>query len=74
MEPVLAAIREDYPEVRIGLITPARPEDEYRRFSKSLAKHSHWVRRYITDEELANAQLPAQVPTRKKPAQKPVHW
>jgi hypothetical protein len=74
VEPVLAAIREDFPAVQIGVITPARPEDQHRRYSKSLAAHAHWVRRYITDDELAAAQLPPMVPTTKKPARKPAHW
>lgn len=74
VEPVLAAIREDFPEVRIGVVTPATPGDEHRRFSRSLAAHAHWVRRHITDDELQAAQLPDQVPTQKKPAKKPAHW
>jgi uncharacterized LabA/DUF88 family protein len=74
VEPVLAAIREDFPEVAIGLITPASPNDEHRRFSKSLAKHAHWVRRHISDDELQASQLPHNVPTKKKPASKPDHW
>lgn len=74
VEPVLAAIREDFPAIRIGVVTPARPSDEHRRYSKSLAQHAHWVRRYITDDELQHAQLPVQVATAKKPAQKPPHW
>jgi uncharacterized LabA/DUF88 family protein len=74
VEPALAAIREDFAAVKIGVITPASPGDQHRRFSKSLAAYADWVRRYITDEELAAAQLPVQVPTKKKPARKPVHW
>lgn len=74
VEPVLAAIREDFPAIQIGVITPASPQDEHRRISKSLVAHAHWVRRYITDDELAASQLPQQVPTKKKPAIKPEHW
>lgn len=74
VEPVLKAIREDFPHIQIGVITPVRPGSDDRRFSTSLAKQAHWVRRHITDEELAAAQLPAQVATKKKPARKPEHW
>jgi uncharacterized LabA/DUF88 family protein len=74
VEPVLKALREDFPHIRIGLITPAAPQDQDRRFSRSLAAHAHWVRRHITDEELQIAQLSEKVPTKKKPAQKPEHW
>ena len=76
-EPVLQALREDFPEVVIGVVTPVSPpadESAPRRHSASLAKHAHWVRRYILDEELAAAQLPAMIPTRKKPIRKPMHW
>jgi hypothetical protein len=34
----------------------------------------NWTRTYIRDDELKNALLPDQVPTRKKPAKKPPHW
>lgn len=76
-EPVLAAMREDFPRLLIGLVTPVSPPDDGggpRRYSASLAKHAHWVRRYILDEELAAAQLPGVIPTKKKPIRKPAHW
>ncbi len=74
LEPALRAIREDFPHVHTGVISPVPPHAGARRFSKSLAAHAHWVRRHITDEELGAAQLPAQVATRKKPVRKPAHW
>lgn len=74
VEPALASIRDDFPDVRGGVVTPADPADQHRRCSKSLAAYADWVRRYILDEELAVAQLPSQVPTNKKPARKPSHW
>jgi uncharacterized LabA/DUF88 family protein len=74
VEPALSAIRDDFPEVKIGVVTPADPADQHRRFSKSLASYADWARRYILDEELAAAQLPPHVPTNKKPARKPAHW
>jgi hypothetical protein len=45
-----------------------------RRVSTSLAKHAHWTRQYIRDDELHLAQLPDMVSTNKKPANKPPHW
>ena len=74
VEPVLRAIRDDFPEMLIGVVTPKSPGSEDRRFSTSLAAHAHWVRRHITDSELEAAQLAPQVPTAKKPAKKPPHW
>ena len=76
-EPVLAAITEDFPQLKLGLIMPlAFPEEgkKSRPPSSSLARLSHWSRAYIRDEELKNAQLPELVLTRKKPAKKPAHW
>ena len=74
VEPVLRAIGEDFPDVRLGVVTPARPDDDHRRFSKSLAAHAHWVRRNIADAELHAAQLPLRVQTKKKPVVRPEHW
>lgn len=76
--PILQAIRQDRPELVIGVLTPIspRPPDgkEHRSVSSSLAKWAHWTRRHILDEELEHAQLPLRVPTRKKPIDKPSHW
>ena len=76
-EPVLEALREDFPQLTIGVVSPVRPSGDptlSRRHSSSLARHAHWVRRYILDAELSQAQLPPIVPTRKKPIRKPPHW
>lgn len=73
LAPVLQAVREDYPNVRVGVILPRHPETLHRR-SASLEQLAHWTRHHITDEELATARLPDRVPTRKKPAIKPPHW
>lgn len=77
-EPVLAAIRDDFPEVKIGVVTPVRPPNSElapgRRVSTSLSRHAHWTRSYLRDDELSQAQLPLQIATRKKPIRKPSHW
>jgi len=73
MTPVLKALREDYPEVQVGVILPHR-EDIKRNAPGSLRNHSHWMCHVVTREELAACQLPRQVPTRKKPARKPDYW
>jgi hypothetical protein len=76
-EPVLAAITEDFPQLKLGLIMPLAFPEEGKRSrppSNGLARLSHWARTYIRDVELNNAQLPKLVPTRKKPAKKPSHW
>ena len=83
-EPVLKALKDDFPCVRIGLIVPLsrpncdgaenRPPKNGRPANATLSKYAHWKRLYIRDDELEKALLPDQVATPKKPAQKPPHW
>lgn len=73
IEPALVALREDFPELSIGIVVPLSKTGP-RPPSASLTQHSHWSRRYILDEELSASQLQDQVPTRKKPIKKPDHW
>ena len=76
-EPVLEAIVEDFPQIKIGLIMPLSepaPARRGRPASTVLSNLAHWSRTYIREDELAGAMLPEQVPTRKKPARKPLHW
>lgn len=76
-EPALQAIRDDFPHIVVGVVMPIRPpaaDDVHRRASGSLANLAHWVIKHLTDEQLQAAQLPALVPTKKKPIRKPSHW
>lgn len=76
-EPVLEAILEDFPNLKIGLIMPLPFQDDLRKgrpASSGLSALAHWTRSYIRDDELNQALLPNQVATRKKPAIKPSHW
>ena len=77
VEPVLKLLAQDTPEVTVGLVLPLQEPgpDAARRFSnKRLVGKAQWVRHYIRDQELANSQLPQNIPTKKKPASKPAHW
>jgi hypothetical protein len=76
LEPALRMIRMDAPHTKIGLIMPLRAtaKADGKVPNKRLTPLAHWVRHYIMDEELAQSQLPPNVPTRKKPASKPGHW
>lgn len=76
IEPALRMVREDAPNVKIGLVMPLREnaKDDGKVPNKRLTPLAHWVRRYIKDEELEKSQLPLNVPTKKKPASKPAHW
>lgn len=76
-EPALLAIREDFPNVQVGVVMPIRPltrEGGSRRQSGSLSRHAHWVIGHLSDDQLAGALLPDVVPTKKKPIRKPKHW
>jgi len=73
MTPALKAIREDFPDIRIGIILPHR-QGNVRGVPGSLQNHSHWIRKTITNEELDACQFPVRVATRKKPAVKPEYW
>lgn len=73
MTPALRAIYEDFTEIRIGVILPHR-EGNVRGVPGSLQNYSHWMRRTITNAELAACQFPDRLPTHKKPAIKPDYW
>lgn len=78
VEPVLRAIREDYPDLRLGVVTPREPpgsgRTRHRNALSSLSRHADWTRHHIRDEELSAAQLPDRVQTGKRPIDKPKHW
>lgn len=77
-EPTLEALRSDFPDIMRGVVMPIRPVISgvaaHRRPSGSLAKHADWTLAHLDDDALAAAQLPAIVPTKKKPIRKPAHW
>jgi len=73
MTPALKAIREDFPEITVGVILPHRAELN-RPSPGSLKQYAHWMRRVVTGDELQSHQFPNRVPTRKAPAVKPDYW
>lgn len=74
IEPALKAIREDFgDEVRIGVIVP-RLKGNHRPANVSLSKYADWTRHHILEDELNQSQLPKQIPTRKKPINRPDYW
>lgn len=70
--PALDALRADF-SLPLGLILPRRP-DRARPPAGSLMQLVDWTRSVILDSELANAQLPTRLPTRRKPVDKPGYW
>lgn len=73
MTPALRAIREDFPDLRLGVILPHR-EGMKRTLPGSLRNNAHWMRKVVTEDEIASHQFPDRVPTQKKPAIKPAYW
>jgi uncharacterized LabA/DUF88 family protein len=73
MAPALKAIREDFPQMIIGVVLPCRTEFK-RAPPGSLKEYSHWMRRVVTSEELQSHQFPVRVATHKAPAIKPDYW
>lgn len=76
LEPALQLVRQDAPTIQMGLVVPLREKGFTRDAvsNKRLTKRVHWVRQHILDAELEGSQLPRNVNTNKKPAQKPAHW
>ena len=76
LEPSLKFLKQDFPELKLGLILPRKQpkEKKNRPPNNSLSKHVDWTRSYILEEELIQFQFPEIVPTRKKPAKKPDYW
>lgn len=78
IEPVLRAIREDFPQVRLGVVTPRHPphpsNDKHRSVMSSLTNFADWSKSHIQDDALDACQLPLRVRTRKRPIEKPSHW
>lgn len=77
-EPALKAIRQDFPDIMIGVVMPIHPSEPgkimHRRASGSLEKQANWTITSLTNEQLYLAQLPAIVATKKKAILKPKHW
>jgi hypothetical protein len=74
--PVLRAIREDFPHIRLGVVAPRSPSraGEPRSAARELARFAHWTRHHLLDDELARSQLPPVVTTGRKPIRRPAHW
>jgi uncharacterized LabA/DUF88 family protein len=76
-EPVLQAIREDFPQVGIGVVMPIHTGEgasSHRRPCMALAGLADWMEPSLNDGILSSSQLPDVVPTRKKAIRKPPHW
>ena len=68
--PALRMVRQHCDAI-VGLVVPTR--DRVRVPNTELADQADWVRRHVTDDELANSQLPRVIGGRK-PTVKPISW
>lgn len=73
MGPALRAIREDFPNIQVGVILPIR-EDVKRTPPGTLVQYAHWSQLKVSRGKLQQYQLPERVATGKKPAIKPHYW
>ncbi len=72
-QPALEAMKEDFPNHRIGLVAPTAPGTHGSNVV--LANLADWKRKDISDNELLKAQLPLRVVNHKgKVFTKPAHW
>ncbi len=78
LAPALASIREDFgSQINLGVIIPIRKikgKRSHRPCNQQLSQYANWTRHHITESELTNSQLPAMIPTHKKPIYKPQYW
>jgi len=79
LAPAMKMIRDRCPDVVLGLVIPTKPgaasDANEREVNVSLGQWAHWTRRYISEDELAKAQLPQVVaPNVRRPSVKPSSW
>lgn len=77
LSPALRMIREDFPQVRVGIVIPSRSVDGCageRRVTEHLERHAHWTREHIHESELRAHQFFDRVKTGKRPADRPALW
>jgi len=76
MVPAIRALKADT-KVRVGMVfalpEPDAPNHD-RRPNAELAELADWHRRHVRNDELAAAQLPRVVQTKRKPVHKPAYW
>ena len=75
LEPVLKMIREDFPDMALGLVLPRKASNPGGRKSGKLARHAHWVRHQVQESELETCQFPDRLlDHRKRTIRRPEVW
>jgi 6-hydroxy-3-succinoylpyridine 3-monooxygenase len=76
--PALDMLKTRCPNIVRGLVIPTRKSGPTnvveRQANKSLTNLAHWVRRYITENELKDSQLPDVVKGDRRASAKPRSW
>lgn len=72
LAPAADAVKSRWPDLTVSVITPLLGDS--RKLSTELRCIADWTRQNIRETELANAQLPDKVVTRKRLIEKPAHW
>ncbi|MEJ6391133.1 antitoxin Xre/MbcA/ParS toxin-binding domain-containing protein [Gymnodinialimonas ulvae] len=66
------------PETVRGLVVPTRKSNESQKIERQantdLSQRAHWVRRYITEDELRQSQLPDVVHGGRRASVRPYSW
>lgn len=75
LSPAIQIIRDDYPELCVGIIIPALSHTNGARRSGKLTQLADWKREYLRLDELEQSQLPVTIQNRKnKTIRKPDAW
>ena len=76
--PAFEMMEQRCPEIVRGLVIPTRKaadgEKVERQANSSLSELAHWVRHYVTEDELRRSQLPDVVPGGRRASIKPHSW
>lgn len=75
LAPVLEMIREDFSNMKIGLILPALAHGAGSRKSVKLQRLADWTRDHLRSDELEASQMPSNLINRRgKAIKKPDEW
>jgi len=75
LEPALEMIKNDFPDIKLGLVLPRKAENHGARRAERLEKHVNWTRHAIHEQELADSQLSDHMLDRKnRTIKKPDEW
>ena len=75
LEPALVMIKQDMPNIQIGLVLPRKSNNLKSRFSNKLDRHTDWTRKHINAHELEKSLFPLSLlDHRNKTVRYPEEW